>query len=119
MLPREEYPLRHRHGNLSWPTLLDDFSVNTHPAFMAYIAQFGANSARQLYDEHLSSTIEWWIEREMGESLPAFREVLRRMFDRQFLCKVSWEQLCVQIKLNHQYEQYFRPFGRSLGKHFD
>lgn len=101
---------------MTWPILLEDFSVNTHPAFTAFVAVFGSFAARQFYDEHLCSLREWWISRELHESLPALREVLRRLFNRQFLCKTSWEQLCVELEAHPQFDNYFRPFGRSLDK---
>jgi hypothetical protein len=111
-------PINFRHGNMTWQILLEDFSVNTHPAFTAFVAEFGANAARQLYDEHLCLIKEWWINRELNESLPALSEVLRRLFNRSFLCKTSWEQLCVELESHPQYDNYFRPFGRSLGEFF-
>jgi hypothetical protein len=114
VLPREEYPLR--HGQLTWPILLEDFSVNTHLSYLAYVAEFGAHSARQLYEEHLRAIREWWLDRELNESLPALREVFRRMFNRQFLCQATWEQLCVELEAHPQYNTYFRMFGKSLDK---
>jgi hypothetical protein len=112
VLPREEYPLR--HGNLKWRTVLEDFSE--HPALVAYIAEFGSMSSQQLYEEHLASVREYWINRELNESLPALREVLRLMFNRQFLTKTSWEQLIVELNNHPHYNNYFRPFGKSLDK---
>lgn len=36
LLPREEYPLK--HGSLTWPSLLEEFAVSAHPAFVAYLS---------------------------------------------------------------------------------
>lgn len=101
---------------MSWKTLLEDFSVNTYPAFTAFVAEFGAIAANQFYDDHVCLAREWWINRELNANLPALNEVLRRLFNRSFLCKTSWEQLCVELKAHPQYDNYFRPFGRSLGR---
>ncbi|KAI6187133.1 PG2 pseudoGTPase domain-containing protein [Aphelenchoides besseyi] len=114
LLPQEEFPLR--HGNFPWPVLLEEFSINQHPIFMAFVAEFGINSAKRLYDEHIRSNREFWLERELSQSLPLLSETLKRMFSSTFLCQVSWEQLIVELETHPSYETYFQPYGRSLDR---
>ncbi|KAI6214092.1 PG2 pseudoGTPase domain-containing protein [Aphelenchoides besseyi] len=114
LLPQEEFPLR--HGNFPWPVLLEEFSINQHPIFMAFVAEFGINSAKRLYDEHIRSNREFWLERELSQSLPLLSETLKRMFSSSFLCQVSWEQMIVELETHPSYETYFQPYGRSLDR---
>lgn len=52
----------------------------------------------------------------MAVRLPSLRDVLRRMFDRAFLCQTKWQQLHQAIEAHPEFDTYFQPLGRSLDR---
>ncbi|KAI6218706.1 hypothetical protein M3Y99_01692300 [Aphelenchoides fujianensis] len=87
ILPQEEYPLRHNH--LTWPVLLEEFSINQHPTFAAFVSEFGCATAKRVYDEHMRATREHWLDLELTQALPLLSETFKRMFSPQFLCQIA------------------------------
>lgn len=114
LLPREEYPLR-QSNEVTWPILLTDFGVATNPVYEAFVADFGPQSAQQCFKEHQRASREWWLEHEISARLPSLRDVLRKMFGRSMLCNTKWENLIDDIQAHAQFDNFFRPFGRSIG----
>lgn len=113
-MPREEYLLQ--RNAISWSRLLADGMVSVHPAYMSYVQQFGPRAAQCAYEEHVRASKEWWFEHELSVRLPSLRDVLRRMFDRSFLCQAKWAQLVREIELHPEFDAYFQPLGRSLDR---
>ncbi|CAD5218767.1 unnamed protein product [Bursaphelenchus okinawaensis] len=115
LVPREDFPSQ--QGQLSWEVLLTDFGVNCHPAYIAYVAEYGARSAASQFEEHCRVLREWWLERELNERLPVLRDVLRRMFGRSYMCQTNWEQLRTELEAHPHFPTYFQPLGRSVERY--
>lgn len=113
MLPQEEFTLK--GGKLNWPLLLADYGLNAHPAYHAYVAEFGSKAAKSIFEEHQRACREWWFEYELNFRLPSLRLVLRQMFDRAFLCQAKWEQVLEGIDSHPEFDTYFQSLGKSLG----
>lgn len=112
MLPREEFALK--GGKVSWPILLVDYGLSSHLAYHTYVAEFGLQEAKLMFDEHQRACREWWFEHELNFRLPSLRLILRRMFDRSFLCHAKWEQTLKAIGSHPEFDTYFQSLGKSL-----
>lgn len=111
-IPREEYLLQKTLTN--WSLFLADSGLDSHPIYQRFIAEFGLKAARLAFDDHKRICREWWFERDIALRLPALGDVLRRLFDRAFLCRVKWEHLVQAVQNHSEFEAYFIPLGQSV-----
>ena len=91
LVPRNDYLLQ--RNSITWPVLLANFEAHCPVTYIHFVAEFGPCSAQAVFEEHQRSSREWWFERRLTARLPMLIDVLRRLFDRSFLCQVKWEEL--------------------------